>query len=459
MTHVPIPTPSDDTAEARVILVGRTGLDGMLRRDASLELIRVRSAAEALAEVATGGLIHAASDQAPARPVVLVAPDAEPPTSPTALTPGTRDEFLRALREADARVRVLRVQLAGATPSGYDGTLAPDADLASFHAAAQPAAAVTPPAPSAAPAPAAPKSPPPSVPAASISPRASDVASDLSPEPAADVAADLGDESLLRLVLAGHDVHEPALALLRTRLGSPALRWIEARESEPAGQPVMLGSSIAGWIDDPTIDPARLRTGAAWLSEWMRLASQVAQLREAAFQDPLTGAWNRRYFDKFLAAAIARARDARRFVTIMVFDIDNFKHYNDRFGHDLGDDILKDTVRLLRSTIRPTDRVCRIGGDEFAVIFDEPEGPRSNASRHPTDVLGLARRFQQQIASHKFPKLGSGLPSPLSVSGGLATFPWDGLTPDDLVRAADQRAIQSKQQGKNAMTFGPTPSE
>jgi diguanylate cyclase (GGDEF)-like protein len=445
MTHASFPTPSDDPAEIRVVLVGRTGLDGTLRRDQTLELVRVRSAAEALAEVATGGLIQPASPSAPPRSVVVVAPDAEPPSVPTLLTPGSRDEFLRALREADPSVRVLRVHSDAPLPAGYDGAVAPDANLAAFHDAARALPAEPAPA-SIAPPPSAPPLPVTQVPA---SPAV------LAPH----TQADLGDESLLRLVLAGNDLHEPALAMLRARLNAPALRWIEARESEPAGQPVMLGASTAGWIDDPTVDPARLRAGAEWLSEWMRLASQVAQLREAAFQDPLTGAWNRRYFDKFLASAITRARDARRFVTIMVFDIDNFKLYNDRFGHDLGDDILKDAVRLLRSTIRPTDRVCRIGGDEFAVIFDEPEGPRSSASRHPTDVLGLARRFQQQIASHKFPKLGSDLPSPLSVSGGLATFPWDGLTPDDLVRAADQRAIQSKQQGKNAMTFGPTPGE
>ena len=110
---------------------------------------------------------------------------------------------------------------------------------------------------------------------------------------------------------------------------------------------------------------------------------------------------------------------------------------------------------ILRSVIRPTDRVCRIGGDEFAVIFNEPAGPREEGSQHPKDVFLLAHRFQQQVQQHRFPKLSDCLPGTLSVSGGLATFPWDGTTPEALLAQADKNALQSKRQGKNAITFGP----
>ncbi len=138
-----------------------------------------------------------------------------------------------------------------------------------------------------------------------------------------------------------------------------------------------------------------------------------------------------------------------------MFDIDDFKKYNDEYGHDAGDEILSEVVRLLRSVTRPTDKVCRIGGDEFAVVFHEPEGPRSPDSKHPTTVHAITRRFQQQVISHKFPKLSGCAPGTLTISGGLATFPWDGQTPAELLARADERAMESKRQGKNAITIGP----
>jgi diguanylate cyclase (GGDEF)-like protein len=103
--------------------------------------------------------------------------------------------------------------------------------------------------------------------------------------------------------------------------------------------------------------------------------------------------------------------------------------------------------------VRPTDRVCRIGGDEFAVIFYEPKGPRESGSRHPQSIHAIADRFQSQIRGHKFPRLQEA-PGPLTVSGGLATYPWDGATAADLLAKADQLALESKRQGKNVITIG-----
>ena len=117
-----------------------------------------------------------------------------------------------------------------------------------------------------------------------------------------------------------------------------------------------------------------------------------------AYQDDLTGAWNRRFFDTFLRRSIETAAPQRRMVTVMVFDIDDFKQYNDRYGHDAGDEILVETVRLLNSVIRVGDRVCRIGGDEFAVIFADPEGPRRSGSNHPETVEGIAHDIRKLYA-------------------------------------------------------------
>jgi diguanylate cyclase (GGDEF)-like protein len=142
-------------------------------------------------------------------------------------------------------------------------------------------------------------------------------------------------------------------------------------------------------------------------------------------------------------------------ITLMVFDIDDFKHYNDEYGHDVGDEVLRETVRLLKSVIRRGDRVFRIGGDEFVVVFSDPEGPREAGSTHPASVETIAKRFQAQLNKASFPKLGVEGPGPLSVSGGLACFPWDGTDAQTLLRIADQLSLQSKRKGKNLITFGP----
>ena len=139
----------------------------------------------------------------------------------------------------------------------------------------------------------------------------------------------------------------------------------------------------------------------------------------------------------------------------MVFDIDSFKHYNDTYGHSAGDAILSETVSLLKSVIRPSDRVCRVGGDEFAVIFYEPTGPREAGSKPLESIYQIACRFQHQICNHRFPKLGTEALGTLTISGGLASFPWDGHDAASLLDAADRCAMESKRQGKNAITLGP----
>jgi diguanylate cyclase (GGDEF)-like protein len=138
----------------------------------------------------------------------------------------------------------------------------------------------------------------------------------------------------------------------------------------------------------------------------------------------------------------------------MIFDIDDFKHYNDRWGHDAGDEIIREVVRLLRTIIRRGDHVCRIGGDEFAVLFCDPEPPREPGSNHPTTIEILARRFKEQVANARFSKLGDEATGVLSISGGLATYPWDSTDIDGLLEKADQRLLQSKRLGKNSITIG-----
>ena len=223
---------------------------------------------------------------------------------------------------------------------------------------------------------------------------------------------------------------------------SAEVRYHEQRLGVLHAPPPATGDALAAW--------------AEWLGRWLALADRFDRFHHLCLRDELTGVWNRRHFNRFFADVLDRAAAERRAVTLMVFDIDDFKDYNDRFGHPAGDEILREAARLMQDSVRDHDVVARIGGDEFAVIFwDNDQAPRRPNSQHPHDVLKAARRFQQAVYAHKFPKLLDHAPGTLTISGGLASFPWDGRTPEELVTHADAMALESKRQGKNAITFGP----
>jgi diguanylate cyclase (GGDEF)-like protein len=259
-----------------------------------------------------------------------------------------------------------------------------------------------------------------------------------------------GDALLVRSLLNGQDLQPIAMELLRSRTSDNSLEVLS--QPAPGKLSVPMGDGL-GWLSSARAERAdTLRPHAAWLAGWLRLRDQQTILADAALKDALTGAWNRRYLDAFLARVLQQARESRQFVTVMLFDIDNFKQFNDAHGHDAGDAILKEVVDLMRGMVRPSDRVCRIGGDEFAVVFQDPQGPRQIGSRHPSTVEEIARRFQLRVAEHKFSKIAPG--SKLTISGGLATFPWDGLHQADLLAHADALSLESKRAGKNAIVLG-----
>jgi len=184
------------------------------------------------------------------------------------------------------------------------------------------------------------------------------------------------------------------------------------------------------------------------------LAAQVRRielLHRLAITDHLTGAYNRRYFYRFTDQLLQRARRERFRVTLLLFDIDDFKSYNDAYGHAVGDEILREATELLRTVTRQHDIVARIGGDEFAVLFWDNEPPRRPDSRHPESPRKLADRFVASLRKHTFPSLGPKAKGMLTISGGLATFPWDGQDCRELLRFADHGLREVKASGKNAI--------
>lgn len=472
----------------RVILVGRTGLESVLRGDADLEVTRVTTTLDAIGELSSP-----IDRDSPRDAVVIVGPDADPALREIAGKHGAgmveAEEFVRGLRRVQPLVRVLRVAEMGMSGVPYDGVISARSDAAVakrviMGAAAAPASATG---------------------TANV---ATPAHADRDDELDAGIARQIevgamasgpmggpigaptgvqmggaghatpgagGDESLVQAVLQGREVLLLAMELARARTGDATLMVTSTGGGSPgvgisaglgAGLDVALptaagtvevsdGVSVVGVLSGSRVDPATLRATGAWLSGWLKLARQQSELRRAAFTDVLTGAWNRRYFERFLSAAIEQSAKARHQLTVLVFDIDDFKRFNERYGHVAADEVLIEVVRLLTSVIRPSDRVCRIGGDEFAVVFYEPGGPRNPGSKHPTSVQEIAARFQSQIRQKRFPKLGLDAPGTLTVSGGMSTFPWDGRSAEELLRHADLLALESKRQGKNAITLGP----
>ncbi|MFO0872372.1 MAG: GGDEF domain-containing protein [Phycisphaerales bacterium] len=215
------------------------------------------------------------------------------------------------------------------------------------------------------------------------------------------------------------------------------------------------GARTFGRLESANLAPEALASWAASLGAWLHLAEAHRRLHELAYTDELTGAGNRRAFDRFVAEAIELARVRSRPLALMAWDVDNFKRYNDRFGHAAGDEVLRETVTLLKAVVRRGDRVFRIGGDEFVVVFSDPSSPREEGSGPVESVDQLASRFQERIRAMRLPQLGQEGLGVVSVSAGLAAFPRDGVDAPTLLAAADLRALESKRRGKGMITFGP----
>ena len=204
------------------------------------------------------------------------------------------------------------------------------------------------------------------------------------------------------------------------------------------------------------------------LAEALPLAADLAQLddrhhrqQRLAYVDDLTGLYNGRLFRQFLDRTLAKASRNYFPVTLLLFDIDNFKQYNDNFGHGVGDEILKQTASLIRRCCRDHDLVARISGDEFAVVFWEKEGPRqprdpsdATSSRVPQTPLQIANRFRRLMNDAEFSALGQTGRGKLTISGGMAVYPFDAQTPQALIAAADKALMfNAKQNGKNTIAL------
>jgi diguanylate cyclase (GGDEF)-like protein len=160
------------------------------------------------------------------------------------------------------------------------------------------------------------------------------------------------------------------------------------------------------------------------------------RVRQLAYLDGVTGIFNRRYFEMRITEEIARSvRHSLTFSVIMV-DIDYFKELNDEFGHLLGDEVLRQVSGILTQQLRKSDVPSRYGGEEFAIIALETD---------LESALTVADKLRRVVESWHFP----GVARPVTISAGVAEFPAQGGTRDDLVKSADEALYAAKQTGRN----------
>jgi diguanylate cyclase (GGDEF)-like protein len=176
---------------------------------------------------------------------------------------------------------------------------------------------------------------------------------------------------------------------------------------------------------------------------WVEVRNMEAELRRLANTDGLTNLLNRRATVTRFEEEAARAARYQRAFSLIVFDVDHFKHVNDTYGHTVGDTALKHVAAVLEQNRRQVDIVGRIGGEEFVVVLTEEPGEGATEA---------ADRLREAIASVPLPDQGL----QLTVSGGVATYPFDGRTWDEVFAAADHRLYDSKENGRNRVT-GPPP--
>ena len=174
-----------------------------------------------------------------------------------------------------------------------------------------------------------------------------------------------------------------------------------------------------------------------------RLRTSVRTSMEMAVTDALTGLYNRRYLETHLSQMIDHAANRGKDISVLILDVDYFKSVNDTHGHDTGDRVLQEMAGRLRSAVRSSDLACRTGGEEFVVVL-------SGTDLHTAERVG--ERVRKLVASKPF-LASAGSHLSITVSMGVASLTHADLSPDDILKRADQALYRAKREGRNRVSL------
>lgn len=164
------------------------------------------------------------------------------------------------------------------------------------------------------------------------------------------------------------------------------------------------------------------------------------KMEELTIVDELTGIYNYRHFVQKLEDELKRARRYSQIMSLIMIDIDWFKRYNDSYGHLFGNSILRGLVQVIKKCVRDVDVFARYGGEEFVIILPQTD---------KYDATNIGERIRSQVESNQFEGEEQGLKVNLTVSLGIASYPENGMTSEELIQKVDQAMYLAKGRGKN----------
>jgi diguanylate cyclase (GGDEF)-like protein len=223
----------------------------------------------------------------------------------------------------------------------------------------------------------------------------------------------------------------------------PVLMVTSSDDSDSVVEALELGANdyITKPLDFP-VALARIRTQLLLRRVVVALEEANRKLERLSFLDGLTNIANRRRFDEYLAVEWRRAQREQAPVSLILADVDFFKGYNDHYGHEAGDEVLKRVAAALDATVgRPADLVARYGGEEFVVVLPGTDTPGAAL---------LAERLRAGVAALEIPHAHSRAAGHVTISLGVATLvPAREGAPEGLLTAADQALYEAKREGRN----------
>jgi diguanylate cyclase (GGDEF)-like protein len=209
---------------------------------------------------------------------------------------------------------------------------------------------------------------------------------------------------------------------------------------------IVVFRSLSLWINMALpVAALTLTTSVTFIAKYVGSDKAYRHAYRLATTDVMTGLYNHRYFQEQMLRSIAvAARNGHKFSLIML-DVDHFKKFNDTYGHQAGDEVLRCVARKIKSSVREADVPARYGGEEMAVIADRADERQG---------LEAAEKLVRAIAATAYP-ISRGVTKNVTVSAGVATYPTDGTTPSDLIACADAGLYRAKQNGRNQVGARP----